>query len=434
MATIALIQDHQEGHLLPTFPLARRLEERGHRTVYLTAADGGDFVRQNGFEFQPILEDLYPKGLVQTLREGGGLAPATGPPAVTPPPMETFQYLESLVERPELAATVRALDPDLFLATTLYPLVPLTLRLRFDVPVVLLTPYLRAKPRTVMVERVEALLKHPFPGTQALLALARAVWRPDCTPAELARELLAMRELMLCPQALDLPWRWQPEHEVYYVEGPVGAERLSERGDSFPWERLDPGKKLLYGSMGSQSQVFGTEALLKFYRIVAGVARKEPGWQLVLATGGLVRREDLPDLPADAILATWVPQLSLLKRAAVMITHGGLGAIREAIAGGVPLIVFPFINDQPFNAERIVHHGLGLAGTFQKVSVRKLRKMVRRVDGEPEFRHNVARMHERFLEVERSGIGVRLIEEILQPSRQGGASGPLASSSTGRSL
>lgn len=415
MATIALVLDHQEGHLLPTFPLAGKLAERGHRVVYLTAADGGDFVRRNGFDFVPILEDVYPKGMFQTQREGTGLArTAAGPAAQLQ--AEPLQYVESLAEGPELAATVAALAPDLFLATSLFPLFPLTLRLRFGLPVILLTPYLRSRPRAEMADRLEQMIGQPSRGTAALRRLARAARPEACQPADLAQELLSLRELILCPAAFEIPRPdRRPEPEVFHVEAPVSRGRPSESADPFPWDRLDANKKLLLCSMGSQSYMAGAPALAHFYAAVAGAAQADPGWQLVLATGGLVEESDLPDLPADAVLARWLPQLQLLKRAAALITHGGLGAVREAIAHGVPMLVFPIGSDQPHNAARLVHHGLGLAGTFGQTSAREIGERLRRIDGEPAFRDNVRAMRERFLEAEREGTAVRLIEELLEP-------------------
>jgi UDP:flavonoid glycosyltransferase YjiC (YdhE family) len=40
MSSIAFLIEHEEGHLNPTFQLARRLAARGHRIVYLGLADG----------------------------------------------------------------------------------------------------------------------------------------------------------------------------------------------------------------------------------------------------------------------------------------------------------------------------------------------------------------------------------------------------------
>jgi hypothetical protein len=71
-------------------------------------------------------------------------------------------------------------------------------------------------------------------------------------------QLLKMRELILCPGEFELPGgRRDGEPEIHYVEPAVDLKR---RGDgAFPMERLDPGRRLLYVSLGSQSYQTGRE-------------------------------------------------------------------------------------------------------------------------------------------------------------------------------
>lgn len=57
----------------------------------------------------------------------------------------------------------------------------------------------------------------------------------------------------------------------------------------------------------------------------------------------------------------FIPQIDILKYADLMITHGGLGSIKECMDAGVPLLVVPINQelDQPGNAARIEANGLG---------------------------------------------------------------------------
>jgi UDP:flavonoid glycosyltransferase YjiC (YdhE family) len=81
------------------------------------------------------------------------------------------------------------------------------------------------------------------------------------------------------------------------------------------------------------------------------------------------------------------------------------------------MVVCPIARDQPENAKRVVHHGLGLAGDFAAPDPGALFGLVERATADP-FREAVGRMRRRFLEIEESGIGVRLIEEALQRPRR----------------
>jgi len=94
-----------------------------------------------------------------------------------------------------------------------------------------------------------------------------------------------------------------------------------------------------------------------------------------------------------------------------MITHGGLGSIKECIFNGVPMLVFPLFSDQPDNAQRIVYHRLGLTGDFATISAPQIKALVQQIEGDSTFRSNVARMQKIFAESERSEPSVKRIED-----------------------
>lgn len=415
MSTIAFFIDHEEGHLLPTFPLARQLEARGHRVVYLTLADATDLVARNGFACRPVLEEVFPRGSVATARTG---SQAENAPVRPPTPEEEVagrfkvyeQFLDALVKSEALARTVAEVAPDLFLVSNIFILNPLVLRFRFGKPVAILSAMLSFAPKALYAREAEAILMQSRHASAFFALMAKA--RPRARRlTEVTEELVAMRELVLCPAELNIPDGRPPDPEQFHIEGFIGSDRGTERPDGFPWERLDPARQLLVVSMGSQA-VVGREVMLRFFRAVAEAAAAEPGWQLVVAAGSLDGSADLPPFPEGTIAQRWIPQLALLERAALLINHGGLGTIKGAILHGVPLLVFPIAREQPDNAQRIVHHRLGLAGDVQRVTAPELREMFR-IAGDPTVHANLERLARRFREVEASGIGVRLIEELL---------------------
>jgi UDP-glucoronosyl and UDP-glucosyl transferase len=54
-----------------------------------------------------------------------------------------------------------------------------------------------------------------------------------------------------------------------------------------------------------------------------------------------------------------VPQIEVLKRAALCITHAGINTALESLAEGVPMVAIPIGFDQPGIAARIAYHGVG---------------------------------------------------------------------------
>lgn len=71
-------------------------------------------------------------------------------------------------------------------------------------------------------------------------------------------------------------------------------------------------------------------------------------------------------------------QDAVLSAADIFITHGGLNSIHDAMRWKVPMIVYPIDEnyDQNGNASRVVYHGLGLRGDFDRDSIDDIRNKI----------------------------------------------------------
>lgn len=409
MAKVAFVVDHEEGHLLSTFKLARQLVDRGHAVSYLGLEDSAPMVARQGFDFVPILSQVFPRGSVHRWRS------EKGAPGEAEPQAHKFydQYLGTLARGDGLDGPVRSVQPDLFLLNSIMAVNALVLHYRFGRPVLLLTPHLRVANRLQTVQDLEGAMMRM---SSAIIGLSELVRKKN--PAarrlrDMTAPLLQMPELVQCPPDFDLPRdpTEEPEPNVHSIEPSLDLSRRDDR--SFPWERLDPAKKLLYVSLGSQCHLAGQETVASFLRAVAEGAARRPEWQLVLSTGGLADAADLP-LPADALALPWIPQIPVLERSALMVNHGGTGTVKECIFLNVPMVSYPIGRDQPETVRRVVHHGLGLGGELAGATSESIFALIEQVDREPRFRENVARMSRRFHAAEEAQLGVALIEEILE--------------------
>jgi len=122
------------------------------------------------------------------------------------------------------------------------------------------------------------------------------------------------------------------------------------------------------------------------------------------------------DAPANATVVDFVPHGPILDRAAVAITHGGMGATQKALARGVPVCAVPFGRDQFEVARRVEHAGAGTRLTAGRLNAERLREAVttamRRADG--------AR---RIADAYRAAGGPQRAADALFPMTQG--SGPV---------
>lgn len=413
MARIAFVVDHEEGHLLSTFKLARQLLERGHAVTYLGLEDSGAMVTSQGFDFVPILSQYFPRGSASRWRSKEG---AAADARQDEPTAHEFydQYLGRLARGEGLDGPVQSVKPDLFLLNSIMAANALVLHYRFDLPVVLLTPHLRIFSRQQMIDDLEGTMMRM---SSAIIGLSELVRRKRPTARRLrdiTAPMLLMPELVQCPRELDLPRATEePEPGVHYIEPSLDLSRRDER--PFPWERIDPAKKLLYVSLGSQGHLAGRQTASSFLRAVAEGAASRPEWQLVLSTSGVVEAADLP-LPGDALALPWIPQIPVLERTSLMVNHGGTGTVKECIFLGVPMVSYPIGRDQPETVRRVVHHGLGLGGELAGATAEGIFSLIEQVDREPRFRENVERMRRCFHAAEEAQLGVKVIEETLERS------------------
>jgi rhamnosyltransferase subunit B len=65
------------------------------------------------------------------------------------------------------------------------------------------------------------------------------------------------------------------------------------------------------------------------------------------------------DLPANVQVFGYLPFRALLPRAALLVYHGGIGTLAQAIKAGIPHLVVPNGHDQFDNGFRIEKLGLG---------------------------------------------------------------------------
>jgi MGT family glycosyltransferase len=96
------------------------------------------------------------------------------------------------------------------------------------------------------------------------------------------------------------------------------------------------------------------------------------------------------DVPSNATVAQFLPHSAVLDRAAVAITHGGMGATQKALSRGVPVCVVPFGRDQLEVARRVEVSDSGARLPRARLTPERLRGAVRTAMGKTEGARRVA--------------------------------------------
>lgn len=179
---------------------------------------------------------------------------------------------------------------------------------------------------------------------------------------------------------------------------------------AFPWERLDPALPVVLCSLGA-TQALSPSGYVQFFRCV--VAAFEPfadRYQLVISTNGKVPAEALGDA-YHVVAVPEFPQMALLRRAAVMITHGGANSVRECLTLGVPMLLYPLGFDQFGHPARAVWRGAGLR--IRRVEVASLRDGLTRILTHSCYRLQALRISHEFQVAEETQPAAKCIEAFL---------------------
>lgn len=103
-----------------------------------------------------------------------------------------------------------------------------------------------------------------------------------------------------------------------------------------------------------------------------------------MSIGRHVDRATLGPVPSNVELHEWVPQLAVLGRASVFVTHAGMGGCSEGLYQGVPMVAVPQAVDQFGNAAMLEALGVGVHLPMQQATPGALRDAVLRLAGSPE--------------------------------------------------
>ncbi len=162
----------------------------------------------------------------------------------------------------------------------------------------------------------------------------------------------------------------------YLFVGPPMNQETSD--ESFPFEELDSARPLIYISLGT---VFSNNPA--FFRACIEAFRDQ-NYQVVMSLGRRLSIESLGEIPPNFIVRAYVPQLAVLERSDLYITHGGVNSTHQALYYGIPLLLVPQQLEQAAVAVRLVELGAGLR--LRKPTAAKLRSMASRLLDDKAFR------------------------------------------------
>jgi zeaxanthin glucosyltransferase len=206
-----------------------------------------------------------------------------------------------------------------------------------------------------------------------------------------------------CPREFDFASSHWPKQ--FHYAGPFHDGNGRPDVD-FPWDQLT-GEPIVYASMGTiqngNAEVFRTMA--------AAVAQNDA--QLVISIGNVLRSAQIGPVPRNAIVVNHAPQLELLKKASVCITHAGFNTVLEALTQGVPQVAIPVTHDQPGVAARIAAHQTGVITSLEELTVSHLATLVNEVLNNTVYRDNARKFQQTIAKTNGLSRATDLLEQAF---------------------
>jgi zeaxanthin glucosyltransferase len=426
MRRIGILSFASPGHYYPVTALGRRLQSRGHEVVYFQVADLEPPIRAAGLEYRQIGRKDFPPGTLRKLDEElgklkglAGLRCALRRLARTsmmvlrdaPAAIRDEGVDALIVDQVEMAGGTVAQHLGLPFVS-----VALTLPLNLDasVPSVSFPWSHGIAPAARLRNRLgNAFLELVSSANLRTINRQRRAW--GLPSARGLNSLFSgLAQVVQLPAALELPGRRLPPH--FHYTGPWTDPEARAPVD-FPWSRLDSDRPLVYASMGTLQN-----GLLRPYRIIAE-ACAGLDLQLVISLGGGQDPAALGHLPGDPIVVGYAPQLELIRRSTLTISHGGLNTVLESLEQGVPMVVLPVTNDQPGVGARVAWSGVGRSIPVGRLTVGRLRDAVCEVLGDPAYRERAEGIRSRLEVADGLNRAADLIGAAFDRNREPSSSG-----------
>lgn len=135
---------------------------------------------------------------------------------------------------------------------------------------------------------------------------------------------------------------------------------------------------------------------------------------MIISIGKTLKKEQLGKIPNNFYVYNFVPQIEVLKRTDLFITHGGMNSTSEAMYFGVPLIVVPQVANQPIVEKRIEDLELGRVINKNNISSNIIRNYANEILNNDRYKDNMMKMRTKLRQAGGEERAVELINDLLK--------------------
>jgi UDP:flavonoid glycosyltransferase YjiC (YdhE family) len=222
--------------------------------------------------------------------------------------------------------------------------------------------------------------------------------------------LARVPRMVFCPAELD--FERAGRDGISWVGPYLDHER---KEPEFPWAALPQERPIAYCALGTQSSRHANT--VQVLQTVVDVFSARNDYFLVMACS-THQQAALRNVPAHVLLVDRAPQLALLRRARLALTHAGFNSLKECAALGVPMVALPLGLDQPRNAALVQLRRLGAALDVDTLTAAQLDAAVSTVSNSAPVKAACARMKAISESYDRAPLALRFIAGLLRGESQ----------------
>jgi MGT family glycosyltransferase len=339
MSKLIYLTPPAHGHLNPALPVVQELIQRGEQILCYNTDEFRAQIERTGAVFRAYPATELTSTEISRALEDGNLANVTGLILRSTEQLMPFVLDELARERPDLIV---------FDSIALWGKMATTqLRLRAAASI---SHLIMGTEHMTPIDLLRMLQQY-LPKVPEILRTRRRLIRRYGRAYPMTRPLFPMRDrLNIVFTTRDLQPDTSIIDETFRFVGP--SINPQTRGEDFPFDALER-KPVVYVSLGTVHS-----AQPEFFR-TCFEAFADVRAQFILSAGQ-TDLDLLGPIPANFIVRPSVPQLEVLQRTDVFITHGGINSVHEGLFYGVPLILIPQQFEQLLNARCVAARGAGL--------------------------------------------------------------------------
>ncbi|RTL43651.1 MAG: glycosyl transferase [Candidatus Melainabacteria bacterium] len=383
----------QSGNVNPTLAIAQGLVERGNQVVYYLTEEYRDVIESTGATFRS-----YNSVLKSSIGKPQSDTQSNRDLQVSAPWINSNLVKECSIVVPNVLQDLNTeAKPD----AIIYGQMALWGRMLaqiLQIPAVLLRPTFASNEHFNLLETLHKMFYTAEQRQERTLTFAKANKEMHELCEHYAIEPFPVTDAMDYGEPLTLvtqPRSFQYEGTTFDKRFHFVGPCILPRPDfsHFPLEQIES-KPTLYISLGT---AFNGNS--EFYNMCFK-AFSDTKWQVVQSIGNRLKLEQLDPVPNNFIVSPYVPQLDVLKRSDIFVTHGGMNSVMEGLSNGVPLVVVPQSGEQMLSAQRVEQLGIGLALHPRDVTVSSLRKAVEQISSQSSYRERASSLQE---DIQRAG-------------------------------